>query len=570
MRLLCFAIIILMMLPIAAAIPPIENEFYGSIVDKGFPLGSGKIEARAGTNVSCGNFTIANGGYYGLLSCLGDDPDTARIEGAVEGEGINFYLDTTKLFVLLGLPYWHSANFTRIDLSTPAICGDSYCDSVQGETCSNCLYDCGICGNATINVSQNITPGGGGGGIGAGGGGGAVSAGAAIGVALECKEYWRCGDWKPKKCPINETQARKCIDTNACDTAKNKPNETRHCIYSSTCDDLVLNGNESDVDCGGMCAECELDKKCRVDSDCKSHACDPYKLLCIEPAVPKLPEITKPRMPRVISPGIIPCGKDFPWMLFLILLLFAFGAVAISEMYLFYLRYYDLNYRKVSRVQQLKKEILIKRRAFWIALAIFTVDVFLSLYIYINNGCPQYSNLTAFFIIVTVVILFFAIYKVLMKFEYEEKRSHKMLLRMLQNHQTKMSRILQIENMQLGIFEKEILAAMEISREAIKDIADLKKIYENIVPVEEKLMAIVNARLNKQQFDKLQSELSRMIEELSKNAEFEASVAASSTLLAVYSKLKLLRDRYLKRDEIAEDLEKTINSPTSDEVKEES
>src|SRR6266481_2755733 len=37
-----------------------------------------------------------------------------------------------------------------------------------------------------------------------------------------------------------------------------------------TCTDKIQNGDESDVDCGGFCAACALDKACRAHSDCAS------------------------------------------------------------------------------------------------------------------------------------------------------------------------------------------------------------------------------------------------------------------------------------------------------------
>jgi hypothetical protein len=40
-----------------------------------------------------------------------------------------------------------------------------------------------------------------------------------------------------------------------------------------TCADGIQNGDESDVDCGGFCSPCALDKVCRAHSDCKSVHC---------------------------------------------------------------------------------------------------------------------------------------------------------------------------------------------------------------------------------------------------------------------------------------------------------
>ena len=40
-----------------------------------------------------------------------------------------------------------------------------------------------------------------------------------------------------------------------------------------TCSDGVQNGDESDVDCGGTCEPCDLDARCRNESDCTSRHC---------------------------------------------------------------------------------------------------------------------------------------------------------------------------------------------------------------------------------------------------------------------------------------------------------
>jgi len=41
----------------------------------------------------------------------------------------------------------------------------------------------------------------------------------------------------------------------------------------TTCADGIKNGDESDVDCGGFCSPCQLNKACRAHSDCASYHC---------------------------------------------------------------------------------------------------------------------------------------------------------------------------------------------------------------------------------------------------------------------------------------------------------
>jgi hypothetical protein len=61
----------------------------------------------------------------------------------------------------------------------------------------------------------------------------------------------------------------------ACDAA------SATCIQSQ-CLDHVQDGNETDLDCGGgICAGCELGQRCLLDQDCKSQACDTVTSKCI-------------------------------------------------------------------------------------------------------------------------------------------------------------------------------------------------------------------------------------------------------------------------------------------------
>jgi hypothetical protein len=49
---------------------------------------------------------------------------------------------------------------------------------------------------------------------------------------------------------------------------------TCHAPPSSTCDDRVLDGDETDVDCGGACIACGSGARCRADGDCQTRHCD--------------------------------------------------------------------------------------------------------------------------------------------------------------------------------------------------------------------------------------------------------------------------------------------------------
>jgi hypothetical protein len=58
-----------------------------------------------------------------------------------------------------------------------------------------------------------------------------------------------------------------CSPTNAC--------------LPATCTDSHLDGDETDVDCGGSCLPCGLGKMCFADADCASSACDTQSFTCV-------------------------------------------------------------------------------------------------------------------------------------------------------------------------------------------------------------------------------------------------------------------------------------------------
>lgn len=49
-----------------------------------------------------------------------------------------------------------------------------------------------------------------------------------------------------------------------------------------SCSDSIKNGNETDVDCGGLCTACATGKQCAVDADCTSNVCT--SLVCQAPS----------------------------------------------------------------------------------------------------------------------------------------------------------------------------------------------------------------------------------------------------------------------------------------------
>ena len=99
------------------AIPPIAAEFYGT-------ARTDNTDVSIGTNVSaydpnstlCGYFIVSTSGYYGSLSCKGDDTETAADEGAVNGDNITFYIGGNNTAVA-GNISWVEGRYSNVNIS---------------------------------------------------------------------------------------------------------------------------------------------------------------------------------------------------------------------------------------------------------------------------------------------------------------------------------------------------------------------------------------------------------------------------------------------------------------------
>ena len=112
---------------------------------------------------------------------------------------------------------------------------------------------------------------------GGGGGGGGGRRGS-------CTPKWTCTEWSACDA-IGGYHYRTCTDTNNCaDKGLRiedvpKPDEQDACeveavsLSGPTCVDRLKNGDETDVDCGGSCAACELGGVCGESADCTTGNC---------------------------------------------------------------------------------------------------------------------------------------------------------------------------------------------------------------------------------------------------------------------------------------------------------
>ncbi len=70
-----------------------------------------------------------------------------------------------------------------------------------------------------------------------------------------------------------------CSDDADCQSGFCDP-QTNRCSPAGDCSNEVLDGDESDIDCGGSCPPCADGLDCAEDSDCQSGLCDPDEGTC--------------------------------------------------------------------------------------------------------------------------------------------------------------------------------------------------------------------------------------------------------------------------------------------------
>jgi len=187
--------------------------------------------------------------------------------------------------------------------------------------------------------------------------------------SISCIEEWRCTDWGP--CLLNGVQYRECFDLNRCDELYNKklilhiersikPFNIQACVYEPTCEDMMFNNDESDVDCGGPCTKCEDGKICRTDNDCINN-CDLETRRCYTPEeviseIPVVsPEILEPTLGIPFKQKLIPILLSTFIIIFLIILVLK-GSRYPADLYHRRVEYYKQR-KEIFRIQKGAKEI---------------------------------------------------------------------------------------------------------------------------------------------------------------------------------------------------------------------
>ncbi|MFH1641755.1 MAG: putative Ig domain-containing protein [Nanoarchaeota archaeon] len=155
-NIMIFVLVLVLTIFKAGAFPQIAAEIYGSV-------SVNWTGASVGTNVTaydhngtlCGFFIVVNQGYYGSLSCNGDDPRTAADEGAQFGDNISLFVDN-KRAVLFGNTSWASGIFMQVNVSAQnyAPTFDHNLTSQVINESDNLIYDVNC---SDLNYWDNIT-----------------------------------------------------------------------------------------------------------------------------------------------------------------------------------------------------------------------------------------------------------------------------------------------------------------------------------------------------------------------------------------------------------------------------
>jgi hypothetical protein len=143
------------------AIPPPASEFYGTVTvnDSDALLGT-NVSAYDPDNILCGYFIVQNSGFYGSISCNGDDSSTDEDEGASEGDTITFYVNGSRAIVT-GNATWDAGRYQFVNLSAknypPAF--DHNLTTQYINESSAWIYDvnCSDPNNDTLTYYDNAT-----------------------------------------------------------------------------------------------------------------------------------------------------------------------------------------------------------------------------------------------------------------------------------------------------------------------------------------------------------------------------------------------------------------------------
>ncbi len=573
-QVLLLTILILTFTKIALAFPPLPTEIYGDITYFNQNASPGVVRAYVGT-IFCGEFTMVNNTFYGLLDCVGDDPDTPQIEGGREGDTIRLTYNGLE-----GDEYgeitWHSGSFNYIHLIVPILyCGDGFCD--MRESCETCPQDCGECpppqgggqgqaGNEGEQGEEGTE----------GGGGMAFPQGLEEYFQQECIENWKCDAWGP--CLPSGLQYRHCVDLNHCGTTKNKPPEVRTCQYMPDCHNGIQDPGEEGIDCGGPCPPCAScfdgiknchDGACEEGVDCGG-PCPPCGTCfdgiknCHDGACEEGVDCGGPCkpcqkvLPVIEIPGLV-CEKSFrklfPWVIYF----FAFILSTIILRYIYSRKKINNLKKQRKKIKDYNKEIELlikewgyKRRTILYSVTVMILSIIFVLFYYFFGMCPPYHYRIIALFVLSLIFVPLTIYSTLRLIEFNEL---KVLIKRKQMYDQHYNSLLSILEKNKKIIKEEE-EKIETELEKITENKEIRKALMDL-HIKQKLNRVIDIYFEYKNFKKKSIRTDALINELQniyKDIE-SRDVSVKQSILGLINNMLSLLNIYNNYIELLKDIE---------------
>jgi hypothetical protein len=521
-----------------SAHPPLPTEFYGRVTSFNQNATSGTVKAYAGA-VECGTFNIVNGGFFGVLSCKGDDPETGGIEGGTQGQNISFRFNTNPTSAFGSLAF-DTGEFHLVNIVNPVVtCGDGFCDFL--ESCVSCSADCFTCnatnttGNNTGNSSNGTGGGGGGGGGGSGGSGGAGISGTSTSTSeppQTCTENWQCLNWT--SCTLLGVRTRSCYDANSCGTYDSKPKEAEECVYVGSCFDALINchdgGCEEGLDCGGPCQ-----KKCSVLEQ------------ALQNVTVKVPTLA---IPKEICSRHIELNNKGLWI-FLAVISLAFVARYI---------YADRYVRRLRKNEQLKtlersrKIYSSKQKTLLFSITLLALTCIALLYSYFFLLCPNDFISYSWILIVLLILAPLTIHTIMRKNEYSVTEHVTKEKKLGDIHYQNIMKMMELENNILAEEENEISSKLyELSRK--EDFQQLMEAHPQLKNIYKDIINLCTQYKDKKNPYTLEKDFCGQINALDKDEQFKKELQKHPDLRTLFERLHKLYVQYEEKEKLYEKLE---------------
>jgi hypothetical protein len=597
----------------AQSLPSLPTEFYGRVREYNLNATSGQvITAHDSSGDLCGAFTIVNSGFYGTLTCKGDDPESGTEEGAAPNEEISFRYNGAFATVS-GNTSFEAGRFKNINITFPVVfCGDLFCDA-EFESNFTCSIDCPVFNqsqinvtiNTTINTSNNQTPGGGtgsggtstgsGGGGAGGAGGGAGSSGSSAGgssstpreagtnvrtsfnlsgesnagYGVECIENWVCGNWTI--CQYDSIQNRSCRDINKCDSFEQMPPEVQKCTYLPKCNDGIKNGIEEGVDCGGLCSPCINcfdgvqnchDDGCEEQVDCGGpckecpNCFDGLKnggeqgVDCGGTCDKECPTTQAPTPIFLCKKDINPFNNEF-FIFFIIVSCICLGVVGYSERKVYLLK----KSRTFKGIERARKIYSARRKEILFCAAITLVAIIVYLFYYMFIMCDEAYN-KIWILIVLLLASPILIHQLLRYLEYDEQKKISKLMGLESQHKKQIEELILLETESiidlLVTLKSKLGYAIETEMYEKTSTQKLKQISSQVTKCIDNYKAKTQTDSTKQDEEELMQALSIITEDVAIKKECEKEPA----LQDIMDRLKSVGTQLDEKKKLYEELKK--------------